>query len=240
MKIEYVGKTLLIEHESEKILVIGDLHLGFEESLRESGIMLPLNIFDEIVKDFDRIFESVGKVDRAVLLGDVKHEFIKFGQDAWKEIGEVFNYLRRNVKEVIVIKGNHDVVIESIVRGLKRVRLVDYYLLRDTVFLHGDRDFPEIHDKQIKTWVIAHGHPAITVYEKDGSKKERYKCFLEGKYKGKKIIVVPSFSSVRAGTDVLGDYDLGFPWDFNLNRFNALVVQDDSLDVLDFGELRKL
>ena len=31
--IKYIGKCLLVVENSEKILVIGDLHLGFEEVL---------------------------------------------------------------------------------------------------------------------------------------------------------------------------------------------------------------
>jgi len=239
MKIEYIGKTLLIEHEKQKILVVGDLHLGFEESLRESGVMLPLNIFKEVISDFDKIFERVGGVDKVILLGDIKHEFIKFRQEAIGEIGEVFNYLRRKAKEVVIVKGNHDVVIDSLVSYIERVDLVDYYFIGDAVFLHGDKDFPEIHDKSVRTWIVGHGHPAITLYEDQGAKKEKYKCFLVGKYKNKKIIVVPSFFDVNIGTDPR-DFNMGFGWDFKLGGFDVKIVQDESLKVLDFGKLKKI
>jgi len=240
MKIEYIGKTLLIEENNEKILVIGDLHLGFEESLRESGVMLPLNIFGEIIKNFDLIFGKIGKVDKIILLGDVKHEFGKIQRDERKEIGEILSYLKTKAEKIIVVKGNHDVIINFVIKDSDRVELVDYCIIGNTAFLHGDRDFPEVNEKGIKTWIIAHGHPAITLYEKKGSKKERYKCFLKGKYRGKEVIVVPSFFEVREGTDVLGDFDLGFAWNFKLDNFEIKIVQDNSLEVLNFGKLKDI
>jgi len=239
-KIEFIGKSLLIEKDNEKILALGDLHLGFEEVLREGGVMLPFNIFKEVIRDFDKLFEKVGKVDKVILLGDLKHEFGRISMDERKEIGEMFNYLRRKSKEVILIKGNHDVIIEPIVKDLERVELVDYFLLGDMGFLHGDRDFPEIHDKKIRTWIVGHAHPAITLYEEGGSKKEKYKCFLTGRYKGKEIIVVPSFFEVNEGTDVLGGFDLGLVWNFNLKKFKVKIIDERSLEVLDFGALEKL
>jgi metallophosphoesterase superfamily enzyme len=41
--------------------------------------------------------------------------------------------------------------------------------------------------------------------EKPGVKKETYKCFLEGSYKGKTFIVIPSFVGYYEGTPV-NDY----------------------------------
>lgn len=37
MKIEYIGKCLLINVDGKKILAVGDLHLGYEESLNLGG-----------------------------------------------------------------------------------------------------------------------------------------------------------------------------------------------------------
>ena len=239
MKIEFIGKSLLIDN---KILVIGDLHLGYEGSLRESGYRIPFNIFEKILEDLDLIFEGVGKVDKVVLLGDVKHVFGKYAEDEWKEIGEVMNYLRRKVKEVIIVKGNHDAIIDSMIKKFDKVKLVNYYLWKDFAFLHGDKDFKEAHGNVVKNWIIGHAHPAIILHEKGGGvKKEKYKCFLEGKFRGKKVIIVPSFFDVNEGTDVRS-YDLGLAWKFNLNKFEVKVVgeSEGGLESLDFGKLGKL
>jgi len=237
-KIEYFGKSLLID---KKIAVVGDLHLGFEQVMRDSGIFVLVDIVNEIKSDIENLFNEIGNVEKVVLLGDLKHEFGKISMDERKEIGEIMNLLRRKSKEIIVIKGNHDVITNYLIDELKNVEFVDYYLYGDKnkiAFVHGDKDFPEINDKDVKNWVMGHGHPAIVL--EHGPKKEKYKCFLEGKFKDKKIIVVPSFFSFNEGTDVLGGYSLGLAWDFDFNKFDIKIVQEDSLKILDFGKLKKI
>ena len=239
-KIEFIGKSLLIDNS---VLVIGDLHLGYEGSMRESGYMIPSGLYKQTIEDLDKIFDRVGKVEKVILLGDVKHEFGRYVEDEWKEIGEAMNYLRRNTKEVIIVKGNHDAIIDSMIEKLDRVKLVDYYLWEEFCFLHGDRDFKDkIYDKKIKYWIIGHGHPAVTLYDKSGGiKKEKYKCFLVGAYNRKKVIVVPSFFPLVEGSDPR-DYDLRLIWKFNLDKFNVRIVGESErgLETLDFGKLGKL
>ena len=225
-EIEFIGKSLLIKSDNEKVLVIGDLHLGYEGSMRESGYMIPSGLYKQTIEDLDLIFDRISKeVDKVVILGDLKHEFGKYAEDEWKEIGEVMNYLRRKVKEVIIVKGNHDAIIGSMIEKLDNGKLVDYYLWDGFAFLHGDKDFKDkIYDKKIKYWVIGHGHPAIVLHEKGrGVKKEKYKCFLVGKFRGKKVIIVPSFFPLTEGSDP-SNYDLGLAWKFNLDSFDVKVV----------------
>jgi uncharacterized protein len=233
--IEYIGKSLLI---NKKVLVIGDLHLGFGESMRAGGVFVPVDVFEEIMKDIKEIFERVDNVEKVIILGDLKHEFGRVLMDERKEIGELMNYLRRKAGEVVVVRGNHDAIVEGILTDLDNVRLEEYYLWNEYGFLHGDKDYLEIHNGGVKVWVIGHAHPAITLEEKNGIKKEKYKCYLEGNYKGRKIIVMPSFVSVNEGSDPR-DYDLRLAWDFRLNGFEVKIV-GENLDVLNFGKLGKL
>lgn len=238
MNTKYVGKCLLLDDNEEKVLVVGDLHLGFERILRENGVMVPVNILKSLVEDFDLIFKHVGNINKIVLLGDIKHDFGRNEIDEYKEIGEILNYLRRKCEDVWIVKGNHDVMIEGVVRGLDRIEIKEYFLWKNVCFVHGDKDFPEIHEKAVKMWIVGHGHPAINI--NDGTKIEKFKCFLSGTFKNKNIILVPSFFSVSDGTDPR-EFDLGYVWDFNILKFRVLVVEgDNSLDVLDFGELRNI
>ena len=57
--IKYVGKTLLIEKKGERVLVVGDLHLGYEEALERSGIAIGKKMFDEMIGYFDRVFKCL-------------------------------------------------------------------------------------------------------------------------------------------------------------------------------------
>jgi len=163
-----------------------------------------------------------------VLLGDVKHDFGKIARQEWKEVLELFDFFKRKNCNIIIIKGNHDKIID--------IKVFDKYVLENVCFMHGDVDFKESYDKKIKFWVVGHGHPAVKI--SDGVKIEKYKCFLVGKYKGKKVIVVPSFFEGNAGSDPRED-ELGLAWNFKIDIFDVKIV-GDNLEVLDFGKLKNL
>src|SRR3989344_5523458 len=74
---QFIGKTLYLE--KPKILVIGDLHLGYEYMLRETGSLIPATQFRETKKDLKAVFlglkEQKKKIKKVIFLGDVKHFF---------------------------------------------------------------------------------------------------------------------------------------------------------------------
>ena len=85
-----MGKCLLIENKhngkSKKIVVVGDLHLGFEEALNRTGVFVSREMFNDIIKYLDGIFEVMGRVDEIVLLGDVKHVFGQVLKQEWNDV----------------------------------------------------------------------------------------------------------------------------------------------------------
>jgi putative SbcD/Mre11-related phosphoesterase len=239
-KLKYIGKCLLIEKEREKVLVVGDLHLGYEEALNRTGVLVGRKMFDEMISDLNAVFGEVGRVDRVVLLGDVKHDFGGISKQEWKDVNAIIDYLESMCKKVIVIKGNHDTILEPILRK-RKMKLVGCYIWNGFAFLHGDEDYEEIWGKEIDTIVVGHGHPAIRLREKKGVKEEKYKCFLVGKFKGKKMIVVPSFIDFYVGSDPRDD-EMVMAWDVNWVNFDVKIVSpgEGNIEVLDFGKLKNL
>jgi uncharacterized protein len=233
--IKYMGKCLLIEDKNKKILVIGDLHLGYEESLNRTGVFVSKEIMKEMASELDEVFNKTGEVDKVVLLGDVKHDFGSIMKQEWRGSNELFEYLEEKCNKIIIVKGNHDKIIEPIAKR-RDIEVKDFHIVGEYCFLHGDRDFKDIYEKKIKYWIMGHGHPAVKI--SDGVKVEKYKCFLVGKYKRKQIIVVPSFLIYNEGSDPR-ENDLGLAWNFTLNKFDVKVVGED-LEVLEFGQLGKL
>ena len=55
--IEFIGKCLFIEEKEEMVLVVGDLHLGYEEILNKSGVFVGRKMFDEMILKFEDIFK---------------------------------------------------------------------------------------------------------------------------------------------------------------------------------------
>ncbi|MEK6939831.1 MAG: metallophosphoesterase, partial [Nanoarchaeota archaeon] len=199
--------------EAEKVLVINDLHIGYEEALHRKGVLVPRFQLEQIINKLKSILQKT-KPAKIIINGDLKHEFGKVLRQEWREVLEFLDFLLRNVSEVIIIKGNHDPVIKPIA-DKKGIAVVSEYMIGDTLILHGD----ELVETNAKRIVIGHEHPAITIRE--GSKWEKYKCFLKGTWKAKRtgsgkegrgkymgnkekeLIAVPSFNPLLEGTDVL-------------------------------------
>lgn len=233
MKIDYIGKCLLLKLESKKILVIGDLHLGFQDALKRSGFMMPGNIYSYIKKDLIEVLNFVGNIDMAVLLGDVKHEFGMVSYGERTELSDFVDNLMKRCKRVVIIKGNHDVLLDYMKN--EKTEIKDYFVYENICFIHGNKDFEVMHEKKIDYWIMGHAHPAVNLRE--GNKTEKYKCFLVGKYNRKNVIVMPSFFSVNEGTDPR-EFESDLAWPFNLSNFDVKIVE--GLEVFDFGKLSKI
>lgn len=232
---KYLGKCLLIEREDKKILVVGDIHIGYGKEGELSGALVNKKLFEETLFELEKIFFKIKKVDILVLLGDIKHSFSEPNQESRYDLINLFDYLEKKAKKIVIIKGNHDTFISSIL-GNRKIQILDYYILNDICFIHGDRDFEEIHQPKIKTWVMGHLHPAVKL--KEDNKIEKYKCFLAGTYKGNNIIILPSFIDITEGVDVREMFG-NLAWDFDLKNFEVFIVSDD-LNVLSFGKLKEL
>lgn len=196
----FIGKTIFFPEKG--ILAIGDLHLGFEYKLQQSGVLVPEMQIKEIKEELKIIFEEIKKMNfklkKIVFIGDIKHSF----SYEWKEknyFKELLNFLKEYTedKNIILIKGNHDTIDYSFSDRLK-----DYFVKDEIIFTHGDKAFPEIFDEKIKIVVMGHLHPSIVLSDKQNIKREKYKCFLAGRFKKKEIIVLPSFLATVEGTNI--------------------------------------
>jgi hypothetical protein len=231
MGYQFIDKAVFFP--AEKILIIADLHIGYEQAMNNAGIFLPKQQFARIKEDLGKIFSKTGKVNKIIILGDLKHEFSRNLQQEWGEVLELIEILKKNTKKIVLVKGNHD---NYLINAVKRfgIKIVDFYIHNDMAFLHGNKMFPELLDKNIKQIFLGHMHPAITISE--GVKRERYKCFLKGKWKDKEIVILPSFFPLVEGADVLVE-DTNLDIKLDLRNFEAFVVNDTG-EVLDFGRVK--
>ena len=229
----FIGKSLYFE--KNKILVLGDLHIGYEGYLNEQGIFVPRTQFKEIIGDLKEIFEKIGNVEKVVILGDLKHEFGSISSQEWKEVREILDFLKKKSKSVILVKGNHDTILGPIAKR-EELEIVDFYVKGGICFLHGHKLFPECLGGEIKMLVLGHKHPAVVL--SDEYKREKYKCFLVGKWKGKEIVILPSFFPFIEGSDVVGvGKNYLFVPEKDLKNFEVFIV---GRGVYGFGKLKEL
>lgn len=238
---EFIDKTLFFPERG--ILVIGDLHLGYDYMLRQSGVLIPERQLKDIISNLKEIFKKIkeekrGKINKIIFLGDITHAF-GFEFQERKEFLEITDFMKKYVSEdnIIFIKGNHDTMDYSY------GNMKDYYIDRDLAFLHGHKSFSEIFDKKIRILVSGHLHPCIALEENPGIKREVYKCFLEGDFKGKKFIVLPSFFGFTEGTPV-NDYKVDYLEFFSIiprkDIFKAKIHVIGNDEIYDFGTVRDL
>jgi uncharacterized protein len=227
--IEAVDLCLLVDDT----LIIGDVHIGYEEELNKKGILIPRISFNEVIQRLSRIFKKVF-VNKIILLGDLKHEFGTISETEWRNTLRLVDFLSKHCNDLILLKGNHDTILEPILS--KRDLIVkDYVVLDGILFCHGDRLVSELGVKEkFNTIIIGHEHPAVTIGTV--TRKERYKCFLVGKFEKKNLVVVPSFNLLTEGTNVLRDRLLS-PFLKDISKFNVYIVGDE---VLDFGLVKSL
>lgn len=236
MKYVLLNKSIFFPREG--ILAFGDFHIGYEQMLKENGLTIPISQMEETKKKIKEIIEKIKqkfKLKEIILLGDIKHYF-PFQKNESFEIKNFLNFLEEFIplEKITVIKGNH----EKIKIGKFNYR--ELIIRKDIIFIHGDRYFKEIENKKVKYIVTGHLHPAI--FLKEGVKKEKYKCFLTGKWKRKETIILPSFLQINEGTPLnnLEKRDGNFhiiPMR-KLKKFNVHIIGKNR--IYDFGELRKI
>jgi putative SbcD/Mre11-related phosphoesterase len=226
--IEIIGKTLWFQ--KERILVLNDLHIGYEEALYRKGVLVPKFQLRVILEELNVILNQIHPL-KIVINGDLKHEFGSILDQEWKDVLNLLDYLLGRAKEVIIIKGNHDPIIQPIANK-KNVVVVPSFCVGDVMVVHGD----ELIETSAKRIIIGHEHPAITL--QDAGKSEKYKCFLKGTWQKKELMVVPSFNPLLEGTDVLKEKILS-PFLKEINNFDIYVVGDEGENFY-FGKVREL
>ncbi|HLD72653.1 MAG TPA: metallophosphoesterase [Candidatus Nanoarchaeia archaeon] len=215
----------------EKILILSDFHLGYEEYLHQKGILLPRFQVEEIIQRLKLIFQKV-KPKIIVINGDLKHDFSNNAAQEWNDVLKVLKFIQNHCQKIILIKGNHDNYLQTIAAKMK-IKVVEELILKNILILHGDKIKP--FPKSIKTIIIGHEHPAITLREK--SKIEKFKCFLKGKWRNKELIVMPSFNPLLEGTDILKEKLLS-PFLTDISNFELLAVGEK--EIYNFGKIKKL
>jgi len=102
--------SLLLQGEGERVLVVGDLHIGWEITLSQQGIHVP----SQTSKLADRLLDIIRKSSptKIVFLGDVKHSVVGAGLEEWRDIPEFFEKIVPLVSDIQIIQGNHDGNIE--------------------------------------------------------------------------------------------------------------------------------
>jgi len=227
--IEIIGLSLWFK--KEQILVVGDFHLGYEEYLHQKGVLIPKQQAKQIHQQLQDILRKV-QPKIIVINGDLKHEFGTVLRQEWKEVLKLIDSLHSPQRELVLIRGNHDMILGPIAEK-RSITVVQNYQIGNTLIIHGDKLLEP--SAEIKRVIIGHEHPAISLKEK--SKVEKFKCFLKGKWNKKELIVMPSFNPLVEGTDIIKE-ELLSPFLEDIKNFVVYISHE--AEVLNFGKVRNL
>jgi len=227
-EIEIVDLALLI---NKNTLVISDIHLGYEEALIHQGYLIPRHQYKDILERLNNILKKT-KPKTIIINGDLKHQFGSILNQEYKDSINFLSYLINKYK-VILIKGNHDKILNIIAEKVN-LKTQLFYNKGNIYIFHGDFIPKDLFFANSKIIIIGHDHPAISL-EKN-KRFEKYKCFIKGKYKNKLLIVQPSFNTLTIGTNILKE-KMQNPLIKNIKDFEVIIIEDKAYK---FGKVKNL
>jgi len=239
--LEIVNLALYIKRLNS--LVIGDVHIGYEEELNKRGVLIPRFHFRDVVAAAANIFKLLQpllkqsnqkKLNQIIINGDLKHGFGSISDQEWREVLKFIDLLAANCEKIVLIKGNHDIILAPIAKK-RNIELVEDYSSDGFFICHGHQIPEKAAFKKAKTVIIGNEHPAVSI--KEGARTETFKCFLKGKFRGKRLVVMPSFNPITIGTDVLKEKFISPFLKTSINNFEVFVAADKTYY---FGKIKDL
>jgi len=152
--------ALLLEGE-ERVLLVSDLHIGFEYELAKMGISIPYQS-DRLLEDLLTIVHECSP-HRIIFLGDLKHGIPITSFQEQREIPQFFEALKKEVESVEVIRGNHDGGLQALVPKDVKIHSSSGLLLGEEFkvgVFHGHAwPSPKLMDADLL--VMGHSHPIV-------------------------------------------------------------------------------
>ena len=190
----------------ERVLVVGDLHLGLESELRCAGVHMPSQ-----THKMERELISLGHdKDRLIILGDVKNKVPGSTHQEFAELPGFFRKMKRSFASVDLVRGNHDTNMEDLVPEGVDVHPATGFALNGVGYVHG-HTWPSPEVMSMDTLIMAHNHPAVALQDSLGNVMKE-PCRVRFRTEGgtskrylelpKEVIMVPAFNRCLGGSPI--------------------------------------
>ena len=158
--------ALLLRRGVERVLIVGDLHIGWEVTLARQGIHVPSQTSKMLLR-LKALIEK-NHPTRLIMLGDIKHSVTGAELEEWRDVPEFFEKLLKLVPTIQVIVGNHDGNLEPLTPSkIELLPSSGIVLWKKYGLLHGHAwPTPEI--LGCNTLILGHLHPAVTLRDAMG------------------------------------------------------------------------
>lgn len=150
--------ALLIRRGSKRVLVVADLHIGWEATLTQRGVHVP----SQTSKILDKVLQLVkeAKPTEIIFLGDVKHTISGVEIEEWRDIPDFFEAIEKVVPKIQIIPGNHDGSLEPLLPETVRILSPKGMTIGDVGLFHGHA-WPAPELLGCRSLVTAHVHPMV-------------------------------------------------------------------------------
>lgn len=155
----------LIKTAKTKTLIIADPHIGWETALQEKGIHVPSQtpkIMQKLI-----VLLTKHKPDSLLILGDVKYTVLATEPSEWHEIPDFFQKIHNHVKEISIVRGNHDANLEAMLPEYVKILPATGTTIDDISLIHGHK-WPSTITLKCKTILMGHVHPVVTFRDLSG------------------------------------------------------------------------
>lgn len=190
----------------EDYSIMGDIHLGFEKEMEESGY----NVWDKTEEILGNILKLGTK--KLIMLGDLRAGFSEIFPDEGGILFRFLSNLSRNFDEVIITKGNHDGGLSKLTSRLNNITLCTEFVHDSVGFMHGhtlpSKEFVE----SARLACFGHLHPSIILRDSNGA-SYRNDCWLlidfkfpkklSSKVKLSNGLAFPTFNRYVGGSDAI-------------------------------------
>ena len=160
----------LIKTEKTKTVVIADPHIGWEMALRNKGIHVPSQT-PKLLQKLETLL-SHHKPDKLLILGDVKYSVVATEPGEWHDIPEFFSTLRNYVRDIAIVRGNHDANLEPLLPENITLLPATGITIGDVGLFHGHK-WPSPTLLKCKTLLMGHLHPIVVFRDPAGFKITR-------------------------------------------------------------------
>lgn len=220
------------------VLVLADLHVGRADA---SDVDFPVGERAHLRDRLAALLDAFAP-ETVVFAGDVLHRFEYVPAVARETLDELVDVVAAAGADLVATPGNHDPQLP----GVLDARTPACYRFDDVVVCHGHEppgeaagfDAGDASTTDASLYVVGHDHPTIDI---EGQRRPTY-LYGPGTYRGRDVLVLPSFTELAAGVEVNGMWtdDFSSPLVTNANALRPVVYDADTDEALWFPPLRAL
>jgi len=203
--------------QSFNAIIFSDLHLGFEEAVARGldytggktshtyGMFIPRIQFKRVREVLDYVF-SVVKPSKVIINGDVKHAFDRLLRQEREEVKKLIEYLlERGVKDIVIIRGNHDNFLPIVLKDYGLELYLKYELVTSRYSMLITHGHLELDVEGYDIVVIGHEHPSLRCLSSFRLPAILKIPFREQSGLKKYIVCLPAMGPYHPGTHVSAD-----------------------------------